>query len=773
MGLSWTEKPSAFDGGFADRGAYSPSLGRMVQGGGSPGGAAIQTSDDGGNTWVSRSSPFDNGSVAAVAWSDSLELFVAVGRSTGTPLVDLVTVCSSPDGIIWTGHGDPFDWPDQANCVVWDEGQGLFVAGAFTTHSPHGKPIIYSADGVTWVGATTPWDGAFSGFSYIGGVCYSDALAKWIAVGKSFVSTPARSALESADGHTWSEVSSGPFDGSGPSGTDVIVAPDDTIVVGGNGGANAITRSSDLSTWSPVTSPLDGGTLNSLALRPGDGLMLAGGEDSGSTLAVLESVDDGASWSADSTPFDGGAISGLFFAGDIAVAGGFDALGERTVMIAAPPAPPATVQRGLCVAFGDDFLAETPSWQSLYDQHSAGLRTRAIEIDRGRQSELDKSKTGTLTSDLRDFGGILDPTNTTGPFYGTIDTTKQVAFFLTNPVTGDEKTLFRGSLEELDGVIPVESAESYIDWELSAADFLKVLANAEVIPGPAGEAEYGATDVQTRILAALDDAVTPGTWPAGLYEVFSGNVNVQDRKYAPGDMILTVAQDAADAEFPGVANLYASKEGIVTFHGRFARFTPADATYHISHWYAGDGAAVDADEDARVVPITELSFRLSDGDIINSALASPMNIADGDIAGQLSVDAGSIATRGVRSHSWPDLQTGDGNPDSNDALAETKLFSDYYAENYADSRVRITQLVFTTRRPAAKNYNAWWQFVCGVDISDLVTVKTTHPGGGGFNEDYFVEGVRYHITPLGNDFPEIRLELDLSPRAYFTTNPFS
>jgi hypothetical protein len=66
-----------------------------------------------------------------------------------------------------------------------------------------------------------------------------------------------------------------------------------------------------------------------------------------------------------------------------------------------------------------------------------------------------------------------------------------------------------------------------------------------------------------------------------------------------------------------------------------------------------------------------------------------------------------------------------------------------------------------------------WQFLNRVDIADSVTVTVTSPGGGGFDDaEYFVEGIHEQVRPLDPAYDDVTLTLDLSPRAFFASNPW-
>jgi PKD repeat protein len=62
----------------------------------------------------------------------------------------------------------------------------------------------------------------------------------------------------------------------------------------------------------------------------------------------------------------------------------------------------------------------------------------------------------------------------------------------------------------------------------------------------------------------------------------------------------------------------------------------------------------------------------------------------------------------------------------------------------------------------------------GIELSDLVTVHSHHPGGGGFGGvDHYVEKIHYEISQLKGDEWLVTLTLDLSPRAYYSFMPSS
>lgn len=430
---------------------------------------------------------------------------------------------------------------------------------------------------------------------------------------------------------------------------------------------------------------------------------------------------------------------------------------------------------GVSIAFDDATLDPDPTWTRL-DGASSIWSVQEYTIDRGRDSELDVTGMGTAKVKLIGQNGDLDPTNASGDYFGLIEPLKQAAIALWNPVTEAWTTIFRGFVA--DWVYTVHPTEDLIELELELVDGFDLLAAAQLVPGEAGDTppagsegnvfyENTADHVDTRINAILGDI----GWPGALAEVFSGNVNVQDTVYAPNTSALTALRDAADAEFPTVSTIYMSKDGIFTFHGRQPRFRPEVAEYGIAEWAAGDLAAFAGD--ATTAVISELSFNRGKEAIINSALATPNGVDDTDIDAQLVQDATSILAYGIRGWSAENLITLEGIESGNDPLEETLAFGTYMVANYKDPQTRVSKVVFVSRLEDDPYADRIWRVLVGVELSDLISLTTTHPGGGGFDADeFYVEGIHYQVEPMNGETLFVRLELDVSPRANYTTNPF-
>lgn len=401
-------------------------------------------------------------------------------------------------------------------------------------------------------------------------------------------------------------------------------------------------------------------------------------------------------------------------------------------------------------------------------------------IRRGRDYELNKNSPGTATITLIDTTGEVDPTN---PAYA-FDPGTPAAIALHNPVTSTDHTVFRGNVSRLS--YDLYPTETYAVATLELVDGLDRLARTEMYAGTGQILTWGSNSfistaqdgdvwfdqdetgnaVATRIHSVLNSA----QWPAGLRDINSGNVKLQSVTYAYRTPALTPILDAVDAEFVGAANFFCRKDGRATFQGRLARFNPADVQYQISIWRCGDIAAVAADSTRAL--IFGLDYSVDVEKIINTAIATPKGIADADINAQRVENAASISTYGSRSESWDNLLTLGDHFDGANAKVATKKMATYYVSNYNQPRNRVDSITIKRLPPTHPNAARVWALMCGIDISDIIRLKTTHQGGG-FDEDFFVEGLSYTAQPLSATYDDVTLRLDLSPRAYYNTNPWS
>jgi hypothetical protein len=382
---------------------------------------------------------------------------------------------------------------------------------------------------------------------------------------------------------------------------------------------------------------------------------------------------------------------------------------------------------------------------------------------------------------INDRDGVLDPTNASGPYYGDIDTDIQAVLCRWNPVAAEWDQRFRGFVDDWD--YDFDKSQRINRLTLSLTGIFEPLNRIEMLPGEFGDTPpsgsegqvwFDPADMDVRILQVLANASVG----AAFYVVFSGNVSLRGTVYTPGESVLTVIQEAANAEFPGVSNVYEDRFGRLVVHGRLAKFDPAgviaglgDPTVWDWHdWEAGDSVAVAADP-AQVAHIRGFGFNRGRSRVYNSALVTSI---DPNVPAQTAVDLTSIGQRGYRSWSAQNLITNEGLLGGGSTTAEElQFFADYIVDNYATPHDRPTGITFRSMRPSRAGASENWRLMSKVDISDRITIDIASPGGGGFTAaQFYVEGIREESRPANPDYDDDTVTLYVSPAAYFEDNPF-
>lgn len=444
------------------------------------------------------------------------------------------------------------------------------------------------------------------------------------------------------------------------------------------------------------------------------------------------------------------------------------------------------------IGFDDAALTASPTWTRV--DEVAGCRVSRMEIQRGRQTEFDTTDTSTASVFVVDRNGDFDPNNASSPYFGELDG-KQILLQLWDPTTSTWESQFRGHIDDYGWTF--RASQVAADVEIRCVDLMDYLGGVKMIPGLFGDTPpsgmngvvfYEDTDFQTRVTQLLTDAGLP----AGFFRVFTGNVDVQETLYDPDDTILAAVRDALDAEFPGIANGYTDRFGRFVCHGRFARFDPDTVStttggdWDFTRWSAGDGAAILLDSDrAQIRP--PLAWGRPRDRIINAAIAYPRYPLAGtgggtftaaDIPGQITTDTASIAAYGYRSREDRDLITLAGTTTGNDAKTETALFATHFVTNYADPLTRIEALTIKAIHPDDDRAAATWPLLCKADVSDVINLAHSYPGGDGIDgTDFYVEGSSTTITPaVGSSasphYDMVERTFNVSPAALYGTDVF-
>ena len=403
---------------------------------------------------------------------------------------------------------------------------------------------------------------------------------------------------------------------------------------------------------------------------------------------------------------------------------------------------------GQQVAFGaamDPF----PDWQSL--ETSLGLRVSGWRINRGRVDETQRTGTGTASIYVNDMSGYLG----------------SGAEFPTHA-----RLLLRGSPRFRGHVEEVNVEVSHIANEVSkvtieCVDLFDHLSTFQLRPGvhghypvPKGQEQY-VYYVADQVDDRLRDILTDAGLSAGQMSLFSGNVLVMSKAYQNGTTAMQALDEAVDSEFPGVANRWIDGEGKYSFRGRFARFNPE--AYPISFWEAATGTQVTSGR----AQIRRLGFSTSRKLINNSAIAYPEGMEESSLPTMVIEDATSISKYGERSWTAENLLTQRHLSNGNTGADETILFATYQTANYASPRARVNRVQFRSLPDGEPRAAATWALMQGVEIGDVIDLFTDWISGR-----YFVEGITLEFRELDGDIPFAVCDLDLSPAAFWTTDPF-
>lgn len=411
------------------------------------------------------------------------------------------------------------------------------------------------------------------------------------------------------------------------------------------------------------------------------------------------------------------------------------------------------------VAFGESALVADPSWTTV-----SGVQQ--ITIDRGRAYEFDQVDTGTATVEIIDTDGSYDPTNES---LGIIPEMPARILLGSTPIyTGHVATW----------QTEPHVTENHLYHTVSLEDGLAILAATELAPnGDYGntflngnityEEDTGLDAVQTRIKKVLQEEV--GIEPT-LTEIFTGNVGLQETVMAPRCSALEVILDAAQGELPVGSIFFVAKDGIYTFHGRKARYVPDDPQYHIERWSVGDIGAVTGNESTVALISPPVTVSIDNGRIFTEAFATPMNINDDDIADTFVVDTDARSRFGPRTWSAEGLVTFNGEGGTT-AIEETTLFADNIVDNFSVPKLRVGRITILGQDGVYSD--ASWDLLENIEVSDILTVNTTHPGGGGLADwEGYVEGLSYLIVPRDDQDAHVTLGIDLSPKGFYDANPF-
>jgi hypothetical protein len=425
------------------------------------------------------------------------------------------------------------------------------------------------------------------------------------------------------------------------------------------------------------------------------------------------------------------------------------------------------------VALADGPLVAEPTW-TRYD-NVTNLRCYGFDCFAGRQSELDTTDTGTARVYFHDLNRVIDDDDLVG---------LQIMLQLYNPVLAEWEPRWRGHIDDIEaGLVDVVNAP-LANSAFICTGIFDYLGGCKMLPGTFGNTPpagmngvvfYEDGRVDDRIIALLADAGLD----TDMQVVFTGNVDVNETLYDPDDVILQAVRDAADAEFPGVANFYEDRYGRAVFHGRFARFDPEGTESGGANWdFVRWDAATREDVTTGVAQIREFGYNRPRTRIINTFLAYPRadeNGVDFDrslIPTLQKTDPTSIAAYGYRGPlDSPDLIIKDNFNNANTGADECELFGEFYVTNYALPRKAVQRVAFKSMSSTDDRAAATWDLMCRADISDAIQLTIDEAGLA--DEAFFIDGLSVECRVLNPAFDLVTVMPNLTPASYYGTDVFN
>jgi len=415
-------------------------------------------------------------------------------------------------------------------------------------------------------------------------------------------------------------------------------------------------------------------------------------------------------------------------------------------------------------------LVAEPTWTRL--DNATGKHCAGFDCESGRQSELDITDTGTARVYFNDETGDLDDDSLIG---------KQIMLQIYNPVTAAWHPRWRGHIDDINHDLH-PSVESLATVQFECVDIFDYLGGARFVPGmgdtlPAGMSGcvfYEDENVDDRIIALLTDAEIVSS----MRVVFTGNVDVNETLYDFDNVILQGLRDAADAEFPGVANVYVDRFGRVAFHGRFSRFDPETVESGGANWdFTRWTAATREDVGTTDAQIREFAFNRPRDRIINTYHAWPREddtgvaLTQSEIEALLKSDSTSITAYGYRGREAPDLILRSNINNSNTSADECELYGEFYIENYAVPRKAVQRVTFKSLAPGDPRAAKTWALMTGCDISDAINLTVDEAGLD--DVPFFIDGVTVSCRVLNSGYDLVEVTPNLTPAAYYGTDVFN
>lgn len=426
------------------------------------------------------------------------------------------------------------------------------------------------------------------------------------------------------------------------------------------------------------------------------------------------------------------------------------------------------------IAESDGPLVAEPTW-TRFDNITL-CRNYGFDCFAGRQTELDTTDTGNATVYFHDQNKTL-----TNDLVGC-----QIMLQLYNPVTATWQPRWRGHVDDLERDLVNVPGAPLADSSLTCVGIFDYLGGVKMLPGIMGDplpftanmtgvVFYENANVDDRLFALLFDANIAAT----MMVIFTGNIDCNETLYDPDDVILQGCRDAADAEFPGIANFFEDRFGRCVFHGREARFDPLGTEAGGANWdYQVFQAGTREDSGASAAEVKSFSYNAPRARIINSYVAWPRADENGvefdrdKIQDMLKTNPTSITQYGYRGDEAGDLivKSEIHSPNrTGEQLCE--LYSQFYIDNYSEIKKAVQSVVFQSCPPGDPRATVLWNMMTTADISD--TIELTIDEADLDTEPFFIDGIGIECRPLNPQYDLVTFTPNLTPGSYYGTDVFS
>ena len=344
-------------------------------------------------------------------------------------------------------------------------------------------------------------------------------------------------------------------------------------------------------------------------------------------------------------------------------------------------------------AFGDAPY-DTPSWTDISDY------LEGIQINRGTApTTIPQAIAATCTVMLKNDDARFDPGNTSSP-YGLNKVIVGVPIRISATYSAATYRLFYGFATGWDVDYPDMGLRSVT--VLSAVDGIQRL-NQEGI----GANTYPVESTSSRLAAVLDDV----GWPAGLRNLDTG---VTDVEAFDDDTTVTAFRHINDVVNIEAGRVFIAGDGDFTFHNRTHHAGGASSLYTFG---------------PSDLPYSEVTVAYNDEFLYNTV---EVTSADGTVARAEHIT--SIEDYGARVLAYSGVAA---------TFNDATNVAEWQRSRFGVQRVRVSSFEL---KPQADPTNLW-PAVLGLDLRDVVTVKTDPPGSGtNLTQKVAVDGISHTIT---------------------------